>query len=107
MQASRTMIVQLGKWTLFGAGILGTFFSFVAWFFVPGTADLSRIIVAGLFASLAMNAFLLSAVLFCDTADNDARALAAAFRTPPIIASALLVIGFILIAATVPWWAKH
>jgi hypothetical protein len=67
------MLVQFGKWALLGAGILGMFFSFVAWFFVPGTVGLNRIIVPRLFASLAVNAFLLSAVLFCGAADNEPR----------------------------------
>ena len=58
------LLIRLGKWIFLIAGILSAFFSLVAWFLVPGPVDLNRLMVAGLFASLAINAFLLSGMLF-------------------------------------------
>jgi hypothetical protein len=100
-------LIKVGKWVFLSAGTLGSFFTFAAWFLVPGPVDLNRIVVAGLFASLAINAFLLSAVLFSGTAEDRFRTLTSVFRTPPIVASGLLVIAFILVTATIPWWARR
>jgi hypothetical protein len=49
---NKIILIKAGKWAFLGAGMLGVFFSFVAWFLVPGSVDLNRLVVAGLFASL-------------------------------------------------------
>jgi hypothetical protein len=106
---TRTKIImtRTGKWVFLSAGMLGSFFTLAAWFLVPGQVDLNRIVVAGLFASLAINAFLLSGVLFCGAEEDGFRTLRLIFRTPPIIASGLLIFVFMLVTATVPWWARR
>ncbi|HEX4544221.1 MAG TPA: hypothetical protein VH114_13720 [Candidatus Acidoferrum sp.] len=108
MQTGTKMtLIQGGKWTLLGAGALGSFFAFAAWFLVPGTVDLNRIVVAGLFASLAINAFLLSGVLSCGTAEDGLHTLMLILRTPPVIASVILILAFVLVTATIPIWARR
>jgi hypothetical protein len=108
MQTSpKVMLIKTGKWVFLGAGTLGSFFTLIAWFAVPGPVDLNRIVVAGLFASLAVNAFLLSGVFFCGTTENDSHTLMLLFRTPPLIASGLLILVFTLVTATIPWWGKR
>ena len=102
-----TTLIHIGKWVFLTAGLLGAFFSFVAWFLVPGPVDLNRLGVAGLFASLATNAFLLSGVFFNDREEDGLHTITSIFRTTPIILSGLFLLAFVFVAATSPWWAKH
>jgi hypothetical protein len=103
----KTKLMQIGKWTFLSLGSFGVFFSFVAWFLVPGTADVNRLVVASLFASLAINFLLLGGVFFSGSAEDDFHFITSIFRTPPIIFSGLFLLTFVFIAATVPWWGKH
>jgi hypothetical protein len=104
---SKIILIKVGKWAFLGAGMLGVFFSLVAWFLVPGAVDLNRLLVAGLFASLATNAFLLSGLFFCVNSEDGLHTLKSSFRTPPIIIAGLFLFTFVVVAATAPWWAKH
>jgi hypothetical protein len=62
--SKKTLFLQIGKWLSLGAGVLGGFFSFAAWFLVPGSVDWNRLLVASLYASLTTNALLLSGIFF-------------------------------------------
>lgn len=104
---NRETLIAIGKWAFLCAGTLGAFFSFATWFLVPGVVDLNRILAAGLYVSLATNAFLVSGVLFYASTDDGAHVLAPVIKTPPIVMSGLLLLAFTLVAATVPWWARR
>jgi hypothetical protein len=101
------MLKRIGKWTFLIAGLLGVYFSLAAWFLVPGIVDLNRFIVAGIFASLATNSFLLSGVLFHLSNDGDNKLAMSFFRTPPVIIAGLFLLVFALIAVSSPWWGRH
>lgn len=108
MQTKTKMLtIRIAGWVFLCGGIAGIYFSLGAWFMVPGEVDLNRLIVAGLFASLATNALLLSGLLFSDSADGDARILRLVLRTPPVIISGLFLITFVLVSTTAAWWASH
>jgi hypothetical protein len=103
----KTFLMQTGKWVTLGIGTLSTFLVFSAWFLVPGDIDLNRLVVAGLFASLATNSFLISGILFCGSNEDGLRTVRMIFRTPPVIASGLLLVVFLLVSATTKLWARH
>jgi hypothetical protein len=102
-----TMLARIGEWAFLIAGLIGAFFSLAAWFLLPGVVDLSRLIVAALFASLATNAFLLSGAFFQGSPEGDRGRMTSVFRTPPVTISGLFLIFFVLIAASSPWWRRH
>jgi hypothetical protein len=103
----KTFLMQIGKWASLAIGTMGSFLVFSAWFLVPGDINLNRLVVAGLFASLATNSFLISGILFCGNDEDGLRTVRMIFRTPPVIASGLLIIAFILVSATTQLWARH
>jgi hypothetical protein len=103
---SKTVLIQIGKWAFSCAGILGMWFAFATLLLAPGDMDLNRFLVAGLFASLATNALLISGLFFGESAE-DGKTLSSILRTRPIIIAAWFLLGFILITATSPWWASR
>jgi hypothetical protein len=103
----KILLVQIGKWAFLSAGVVGGFISFATWFLVPGGIDLDRFVVAGLFASLTINAFLTSGVFFRGSSEQDIHTLASFFRTPPLIISVVFLLAFLLVVVTLPWWARH
>jgi hypothetical protein len=104
---NKTTLMLIGKWMLLAVGLLGCFFSFVAWFLVPGAVDRNRLVVAGLFASLATNSFFLSGMLFRESAGDGLHKVKSVFLTPPLIISGVFLLAFLLVAATAPWWASR
>jgi len=86
--------------------VVAVFFSFVGWFMVPGPTGTNRFIVAGLFTSVAINALLTSGILFArsQNAESTFKSLRIA---PAFLVSGLLVLTFVVIAVTAPWWAAH
>ena len=91
------MLARIGKWAFLIAGLIGAFFSLDAWFLLPGVVDLNRLIVAALFASLA-----LSGAFFEGSTERDRGPMTSVFRTPPVIISGLFLIVFVVIAASSP-----
>jgi hypothetical protein len=77
-----TLLIQIGKWIFWVVGTIAALFSFVAWLLVPGTVDLNRLIVAGLFASLATNGFLLSEILFGEREERGSQTIRSVLKTP-------------------------
>jgi hypothetical protein len=102
-----TILIEAGKWVFLIAGVLGAYFSFAAWFLVPGVVDLNRLAAAGLFASLAISAFLLSGLFFRINAERDLHARVTLFRTLPMVICALFLLAFIIVSATAPWWGRR
>lgn len=99
---SRVLFLQFGRRLLFGVGVLGVCFSFVACFLVPGTLDLNRLLVLGLSASLATNVFLLSQTLYKTDYDESFGTRESVFRIPVIILSL-----FAIATVTAPLWANN
>jgi hypothetical protein len=91
-----TTLARIGKLAFLIAGLIGAFFSLNAGFLLPAVVDLTRLIVAALFASLATNAFLLSGAFFQGSSERHCGPMTSVFRTPPVIISAFL---FLLLQA--------
>jgi hypothetical protein len=104
---NKRLSLQIAKWVFLAAGVLGAFYSFVAWFLVPGIVDLNRLVVAGLFASLTINALLLSGIFFRESSEDGFGTLQSVFRTPPIVILVLFLTVFAGVTATAPLWGKH
>jgi Domain of unknown function (DUF5076) len=103
---SKVLFLQFGRRLLFGVGVLGVCFSFVAWFLVPGTLDLNRLLVSGLSASLATNVLLLSRILCKKGYDESFGTRKSVFRTPVIILSLFLAV-FAIATVTAPLRANN
>jgi len=104
---NKRLSLQIAKWVFLAAGVLGAFYSFIAWFLVPGTVDLNRLVVAGLFASLTTNALLLGGIFFRESSEDGFGTLQSVFRTPPIVILVLFLTVFAGVTATAPLWGKH
>jgi hypothetical protein len=100
-------LIQLGKWGFLGLGLLGVCFAFAAWFVVPGVVDQNRLIVAVLFASLAINAFLLSGILSYASTVDRYQTFASIFRTVPVVVAGVFLLLFALVSATARWWGRR
>jgi hypothetical protein len=104
---TREELIRSCEWFCFAIGLLLGFFTFVALFFVPGVMDLNRLIVSGLFASLSVNAFLLSAILSRGREQDGVQFLVSMIHTRPIVILGLFVGAFVSAIVTIHWWAKH
>jgi hypothetical protein len=102
-----TLLLQISKWLFLGAGVLCGFFSFAAWFLVPGRVDLNRFLVAGFCASLTTNALLLSGIFFSEGSERAFATAGSVFRTLPSVMLALFLFAFGCITVTAPLWTKH
>jgi hypothetical protein len=103
---SKVLFPQFVRRLLLGAGVLGVCFLFVAWFLVPGTASLNRLLLSGLFASLATNVSLLSRMFYKKGYDKGVGTRESIFRTPVIILGAILPV-FAIATVTAPVWANN
>jgi hypothetical protein len=91
---NKRLSLQIAKWVFLAAGVLGAFYSFIAWFLVPGIVDLNRLVVAGLFASLTTNALRLGGIFFRESSEDGFGTLQSVFRTPPIVILVLFLTVF-------------
>jgi len=105
--SARALVIQIGRWLFLSLGVVGALIAFVALFLVPGAVDLNRIIVVCLFASLAANSLLLSALFFWEAAESSFETIRSIVRTPPAIILSLFLATLMITIAAIPWWARR
>jgi hypothetical protein len=105
--SKKSLLLQIGKWLFLGAGVLGGFFSFAAWFLVPGPVDLNRFLIAGFYASLTTNALLLSGIFLKERSEKAFATAGSVFRTLPIVMLGLFLFVFACVTLTAPLWTKR
>jgi hypothetical protein len=104
---NKMLFFRIAKWVFLAAGVLGAFFSFSAWFLVPGIVDLNRLMVACLFASLTTNSLLLSGIFFRESSEDGLGGPQSILRSVPILILVVFLAVFAFVTATAPWWGKR
>jgi hypothetical protein len=100
------MIIQVCKSLFLCLGTVAALLSFAALFVVPGVVDLNRLLVVGFFASIAVNAWLLSGILFYATEQDYSQILKDLSGTLPILILAVFVCAMTVATLSAPLWAK-